>query len=96
MSLPDRNQAYACRCEEVLQAAVQQAIDDGALTIDDVKRRTRAGMGICQGIFCTRTIARQIANRASVPLADLQPMTSRPPVRLISIADLAGGAGPQE
>jgi NAD(P)H-nitrite reductase large subunit len=93
MSLLDRNQAYACRCEEVSLAAVQQAIDEGALTIDDVKRRTRAGMGICQGIFCTRTIAQQIASRAHVPLADLQPMTSRPPVRLISLDNLADRDG---
>jgi NAD(P)H-nitrite reductase large subunit len=39
-----------CRCECVAVASVDEAIAEGNLTINDVKRRTRAGMGICQGI----------------------------------------------
>ena len=79
-----------CRCEEVDAAAIKQAISEGAITINDVKRRTRAGMGICQGIFCTRTIAEMIHMQTGVPLEELDPMTARPPARLISVADLAG------
>ena len=82
--------ACVCRCEEVDAAMIQQAIGEGAITVNDVKRRTRAGMGICQGIFCTRAIAEAIHRQTGIPLEELEPMTARPPARLMSVADLAG------
>lgn len=43
-----------CRCETVTEAEVRASIRRpvGARSIDGVKRRTRAGMGRCQGGFC--------------------------------------------
>ncbi|MCL2866402.1 MAG: NAD(P)/FAD-dependent oxidoreductase [Clostridia bacterium] len=43
-----------CRCEHVTEAEIKKAIHApvGAGNIDAVKRRTRAGMGRCQGGFC--------------------------------------------
>ena len=54
------NEVYLCRCECVTAAAVEEAIAEGNLTINDVKRRTRAGMGICQGIYCVGEIANHL------------------------------------
>jgi glycerol-3-phosphate dehydrogenase len=47
-----------CRCETVTEAEIRAAIRSrvGARTLDGVKRRTRAGMGRCQGGFCTPRI----------------------------------------
>lgn len=47
--------ALVCRCEQVTEAEIRAAIRRpvGAKTIDAVKRRTRAGMGRCQGGFCS-------------------------------------------
>jgi glycerol-3-phosphate dehydrogenase len=47
-----------CRCETVSEAEIRAAIRCriGARTLDGVKRRTRAGMGRCQGGFCTPRI----------------------------------------
>lgn len=47
-----------CRCENVTEAEIRAAIRCriGARTLDGVKRRTRAGMGRCQGGFCTPRI----------------------------------------
>jgi glycerol-3-phosphate dehydrogenase len=44
-----------CRCEHVPRAEVAEALRNplGARTLDAVKRRTRCGMGRCQGGFCT-------------------------------------------
>ncbi|HSA94529.1 MAG TPA: NAD(P)/FAD-dependent oxidoreductase [Acidobacteriota bacterium] len=44
-----------CRCEHVTRAEVVAALRNpfGARTLDAVKRRTRCGMGRCQGGFCT-------------------------------------------
>ncbi len=41
-----------CRCELVSEYEILEAIKRGARTIDGIKRRTRAGMGRCQGGFC--------------------------------------------
>ena len=44
-----------CRCEVVTEAEIRDAVRRpvGARSIDGVKRRTRAGMGRCQGGFCS-------------------------------------------
>ncbi len=54
----DNNPQYGrivCRCEQISEAEIRAAIRRpvGATTVDGVKRRTRAGMGRCQGGFCT-------------------------------------------
>ena len=53
-----------CRCENVSEAEVVQALNGeiAARSLDGVKRRTRAGQGRCQGGFCTPRIV-EIASR---------------------------------
>ena len=51
------NPAYGriiCRCETVTEQEIRDAIrrPAGARSVDGVKRRTRSGMGKCQGGFC--------------------------------------------
>lgn len=43
-----------CRCEQVTEEEIVDALHRGikVKTVDGVKRRTRAGMGWCQGEFC--------------------------------------------
>jgi pyruvate/2-oxoglutarate dehydrogenase complex dihydrolipoamide dehydrogenase (E3) component len=79
------------REEQISAAEIRQAIREGAVSVNDVKRRTRAGMGVSQGIYSTRTIVAMIHAQAGVPLADLTPMTARPPARLLPLAELAAG-----
>lgn len=45
-----------CRCEDVTMAQIRTAVDDGARDVNDIKRRTRYGMGHCQGRFCGQVI----------------------------------------
>ena len=45
-----------CRCEEVSLNEIRGAIRSGAAIPDDIKRRTRAGMGYCQGRMCSPAI----------------------------------------
>ena len=54
--LAEQDRAFArvvCRCELVTEAEIHDAIARGARTLDGLKFRTRAGMGRCQGGFCT-------------------------------------------
>ncbi|MBO3841909.1 MAG: FAD-dependent oxidoreductase [Candidatus Brockarchaeota archaeon] len=60
-----------CTCEFVSEAEVLEAVRRGAKTLDAVKRRTRAGMGECQGSFCTLEIALIISKETGVPLNEL-------------------------
>jgi NAD(P)H-nitrite reductase large subunit len=85
----DSGTTQTCRCEEVLLAEVIAAIAAGAASVDDVKRRTRAGMGACQGIYCVPAIAAIIAQATATPIERVGPMTARPPLRPIPLEALA-------
>jgi glycerol-3-phosphate dehydrogenase len=56
-----------CRCETVTEGEVVEAISRGATTLDGIKFRTRAGMGRCQGGFCTPRIISILARELSIP-----------------------------
>jgi glycerol-3-phosphate dehydrogenase len=49
---PDQN--IICRCEQVTESEILDAMNRGIPVVsrDAVKRRTRSGMGPCQGKFC--------------------------------------------
>ena len=70
-----------CRCEEVSEEDVVQAIREGAHTITAIKRKTRAGMGLCQGRTCERQIMRILCRELGVSPEELETGTSRFPVR---------------
>jgi glycerol-3-phosphate dehydrogenase len=70
-SLVRSNPAYAhivCRCEGVSEAEVVEAIRKGHTTLDGIKYYTRAGMGRCQGGFCTYRIMQLIHRETGMPL----------------------------
>ncbi|MCC6792612.1 MAG: (2Fe-2S)-binding protein [Thermomicrobiales bacterium] len=81
---------FICRCEELSDQDLRDAVAAGARTINDVKRRTRAGMGICQGVYCLDHVARIIAEETGEARARIVPMTARPPVRMLTLGALAG------
>ena len=78
-----------CRCEELTREDIERAIDEGATTIDGIKRRTRAGMGLCQGKACERLVARILSEKTGRPLADFLPATKRAPVRPVQMSIVA-------
>ena len=45
-----------CRCEEVSVRDIKEAIRQGARDVTGIKRRTRAGMGLCQGRTCEKLV----------------------------------------
>lgn len=66
------NPAYGrviCRCETVTEGEIAAAIhtNPGARDIDGIKRRTRAGMGRCQGGFCMPAVAEILSREMNVP-----------------------------
>src|SRR5918998_4377173 len=85
----DPGATLTCRCEEILLEEIVAAFTAGAQTVDDVKRRTRAGMGACQGIFCVPVIAAMAAQATGTPIDRVAGMTMRPPVRPVDLEALA-------
>ncbi len=57
-----------CRCELVTEAEIHDAIDHGARTLDGIKFRSRAGMGRCQGGFCTSRCMDILSKRLEIPV----------------------------
>ncbi|MBE5752616.1 MAG: NAD(P)/FAD-dependent oxidoreductase [Clostridiales bacterium] len=62
-----------CRCEQITEGEIIRAIRENppARNIDAVKRRTRAGMGRCQGGFCQPYVAELIAKELNIPLEEV-------------------------
>ena len=75
-----------CRCEEVSKKDILWAIEHGADSVDEVKRITRAGMGLCQGRTCECLVARILAEETGLKASDVLPGSRRPPVRLIPVS----------
>ena len=79
-----------CRCEEVTESEIREAIRNGATNVDAVKRATRAGMGLCQSRTCYKLVAKIISEMTGKPIGEILPQTERPPVRAIPAKVLAG------
>ena len=82
LSLEERNKliqenpAYGnmiCRCEMITEGEIIDAVTRplGAKSLDGVKRRTRAGMGRCQGGFCSPRVMEIIAKERGVSMTEV-------------------------
>ena len=74
--LIEKNKAYGriiCRCETITEGEILDAIHApaGARDVDGVKRRTRAGMGRCQGGFCGSKVVEILARELNVPMNEI-------------------------
>lgn len=71
-----KNKAYGriiCRCETITEGEILDAIHApaGARDVDGVKRRTRAGMGRCQGGFCGSKVVEILSRELNMPLNEI-------------------------
>ncbi len=74
--LIEKNKSYGrivCRCETITEGEILDAIHApaGARDVDGVKRRTRAGMGRCQGGFCGSKVVEILARELGVPMNEI-------------------------
>ncbi len=79
-----------CRCEEVTAGQIKQAIHEGAVDVTGVKRRTRAGMGLCQGRTCEKLVMRLLAEELEIAASAIEPDSIRPPIVPMTFGALAG------
>ena len=74
--LVKKNKAYGriiCRCETITEGEIIDAIKApaGARDVDGVKRRTRAGMGRCQGGFCGSKVVEILARELGTDMNEI-------------------------
>ena len=62
-----------CRCEMITEGEIVAAIKSplGAVDLDGVKRRTRAGMGRCQAGFCSPRVTEIISRELGIPMVNV-------------------------
>ena len=75
-ALISRDPAYGhiiCRCEQISEGEIRDAIRRplGARSLDGVKRRVRAGMGRCQGGFCSPRVMELLSREWNEPMTEL-------------------------
>ncbi|MFO7849474.1 MAG: NAD(P)/FAD-dependent oxidoreductase [Spirochaetia bacterium] len=83
IKLPEGDpERIVCRCEQVSEKVIVDALNRGipVRSLDGVKRRTRAGMGPCQGSFCSSRVRNLVARETGI---DPQEVSGR-----------GGGSGP--
>jgi NADPH-dependent 2,4-dienoyl-CoA reductase/sulfur reductase-like enzyme len=78
-----------CRCEEVTATQVRTMARIGCEGPNQMKAFLRCGMGPCQGRLCGLTVTELIAAERRATPADVGYYRLRPPVKPITLAELA-------
>jgi bacterioferritin-associated ferredoxin len=85
-----RAETLVCRCEEVRSSQIIDAAALGAPGPNQMKAFLRCGMGPCQGRFCGLTVTELMAKARGVTPEEIGYYRLRPPVKPITLAELAG------
>ena len=83
------DETIVCRCEEVTAKQVRDAVKLGVSGPNQTKSFLRCGMGPCQGRLCGPTVVEVIADARGVSPAEVGYYRLRPPVKPITLAELA-------
>src|SRR5689334_5183817 len=90
---PDPRKKVICKCELVTESEIVDSIHRSLDVLDTqaVRRRTRAGMGHCQGTYCESHVREILARELQQPLEHIEgrpwPETSLLPKRWLEDAD---------
>lgn len=85
-----------CRCEEVTAGQVRGWARLGCIGANQIKAFGRVGMGPCQGRFCGPTVTEVLAESLGRPPGQIAPMRIRPPLKPVTLGELAALDGPAE
>ena len=81
-----------CRCEEITKGEIRQAVHEGMWTMTEIRRYLRTGMGLCQGQTCAKLVKSIVARELSISPDQLEPASSRVPMRPIEMRIFANEA----
>ncbi len=78
-----------CSSEKFAARSAGTLLRDGPFNPDQIKRLTRAGMGVCQGRRCREQVALTLALASGTAVSDVPLASYRAPVRPVSLGVLA-------
>jgi bacterioferritin-associated ferredoxin len=84
-----RGATIVCRCEEITAQQINDTVALGCPGPNQMKSFLRCGMGPCQGRLCGLTVTELIAEARGVPPQEVGYYRLRPPVKPITVAELA-------
>jgi NADPH-dependent 2,4-dienoyl-CoA reductase/sulfur reductase-like enzyme len=83
------DETIVCRCEEVSAGEIRAMARLGCAGPSQTKSFSRCGMGPCQGRLCGLTVAELLAEAHAKPVAEVGYYRIRPPIKPVSLGDLA-------
>ena len=83
------DKVFICRCEDLTKDEIEQAIDGGHSTLEELKCKLRLGMGPCQGRSCLSLARRILCQKTEKTTGEVTLPPSRPPVVPVSLGTLA-------
>ena len=83
------DRVFVCRCEDVTTHEIDDALERGLSTVEEIKRYTGLGTGPCQGKECMCTLVGLLVSRGLADADDVQPFTARPPAEAVTFGALA-------
>ncbi|HTR10540.1 MAG TPA: FAD-dependent oxidoreductase [Paraburkholderia sp.] len=83
------DETIVCRCEEVSAGEIRAMARLGCTGPNQSKSFSRCGMGPCQGRLCGLTVAELLAEAHAKPVAEVGYYRIRPPIKPVSLGDLA-------
>ncbi|MFA5235903.1 MAG: (2Fe-2S)-binding protein [Bacilli bacterium] len=87
----DKSKIIICRCEDVTLQQIDEAIDRGYHTYEDLKRLLRIGMGPCQGNTCGHLIQMHLAKRLGQSIEEIKTHRPRPMLLGVKIKEIVDG-----
>ena len=79
-----------CRCESVSLGELRSSFSGGAISAGAAKRLTRAGMGKCQGRYCSPSVLALASRVSGISPDEFSGFAPQAPVRPVEIAEVAG------
>ena len=84
-----KHRVFMCRCEDVTTHEVDDAIERGMTTVEEIKRYTGLGTGPCQGKECMCALVGLLVERGLADAQTVMPFTARPPAEAVTFGALA-------
>jgi NAD(P)H-nitrite reductase large subunit len=78
-----------CRCEDITEEDVLNAIDEGYTDLEELRKKLRLGMGPCQGRICIQLVMKILKEKTGKKVTKSYLPTSRPPIIPVSLGTLS-------
>ena len=90
MSNRNEEEVIVCRCRDIAEREIRQAINEGFDTMELLKRKTKAGTGTCGGRTCLPHVRRILVEETDKVPEEIDLTRTRSPVIPVPVRFTAG------